>query len=323
VLTDYDNSSSPRADTGASAPRQSRLRYKGILIALAATASVSLNFVTAKYAMEAIEVFTFVPLWFGTACLYSSVYGLTRRRQWATQLRHGWKPLLGVGLLCTVGSLLLFAGLHQLDPTVTSFLARSDTLFMILLGFAVLGERFTARTSGGIALALVGMTIITYASGRAQIWAATMVIAGYLITSLNRLLIKHIAASTSALLINWARVTTAAVVLTAVAIAIGHFHIPSSGSHLIVLVVGAFFGPFLAQALYFYSLRYIGLSELAVMRTTQPLFVALYASVFLGMVPTAKQFAGGLLIIIGAILLTRGRSVEQVNGRRESEIVTN
>lgn len=322
MLTDYDNSSRHIADARAAEVQQRRMRRKGILIALAATASVSLNFVTAKYAMQGIEVLAFLPLWFGVAALYTSVYGLKHRRQWAIQLRGSWKPLLGVGLLCTVGAFLIFSGLHRLDPTVTSFLARSEALFMILLGFTVLDERFTARTGGGIILAVAGMIIISYGTGQGQIWIVIMVIGGYLADSLYRLVIKCITASTSAFLINWVRVTTAAIVLGAVAAGTGHFHIPTSASHLIVLVVGAFFGPFLAHTLYFYSLRYIGLSELAVMRTTQPLFVALYASVFLGMIPTANQFAGGVLIIIGAILLTMGRSVEQSEAATGAEIIS-
>ena len=302
-------------------PRQ--LRRKGILLALAATASVSLNFVTAKYAMTALEPPTFVPLWFAAASFYCGVYGLWQRRQWAVQLRRSWPSLLVIGLLCALASILIFTGLHLLDPTVASFLARSDAVCMILLGLIVLGERLTRQTGAGMALALVGMGVVSYAAGRAHLGAALLVIVGFFFTSLSRLFVKQIAATTSALLINWARVTVAAVVMAAIALGTGHFHITASPRHLTVLILGAFFGPFLAQALYFHALRYIGLSELGVMRATQPLFVALYASVFLGMVPTPRQFLGGLLVIIGAILMARGQSVEQARGQPEADLLAN
>ena len=315
MLTDHHKDTVPLADMSADAARQRKLRHRGLLIAGAATASVSLNFVTAKYAMEVLEPLTFVPLWFAAATVYASVYGLGHRRQWAPQLRRFWKPLVGIGLLSGVGSLLVFSGLHMLDPTVVSFIGRSDALFLILLGFMVLGERFTVQSGAGMLLALAGLGIISYATGAAQIWAVVMVITGYFAGSLHRLVSKFITAATNPVLYSWMRATTITVGSAALALGTGHFHIVPSPSHLIVLAVGAFFGPFLAQVLYHYSLRYIGLSELAIMRATQPLFVALYASVLLGMVPTPKQIGGGLLLIVGAILMAKGGSVEQAKAK--------
>lgn len=323
MVTNDDKGGYDSANTPVAAAQQRALRFKGILITTAATASVSLNFVTAKYTMQALEPLTFIPLWFAAAWVYCTIYGLSHRRQWSRQLRRAWKPLLAIGLLCAAASTLVFTGLHQLDPTVTSFLARSDALFMILLGFIVLGERFTTLSGGGMVLALAGMGIISYAGGSAQLGVVVMVVAGFLLYSLGRLVIKQIAASTSPVLINWMRVSVTAPLVGIIALSTGHFHIVPSAPHLIVLVLGAFFGPFLAAVLYFHGLRYIGLSELAVVRATQPVFVALYASLFLGMVPTPQQFAGGILIIIGAILMARARSVEQPPARPESELVTN
>ena len=314
MLTDQQESNRCPVDISPDAARR-RFRRKGILIAIAGTACVSLNFVTAKYAMEALEPLTFVPLWCAAACVYCSVYGLVRRRQWGPQLRRSWKPLLAIGLICAVAATLVFNSLHLLDPTVTSFLARSEVLFMIVLGFTLLGERFTGLSAGGMILALVGMVIISYASGSAQLGPVVMLIVGYLFTSINGLLVKRLAPSTSAVLINWMRVTVTAVVVAVVALSTGHFHIVPSASHLIVLVLGAFFGPFLGQTLYFYALRYIALSELGTLRATQPLFVAVYASVFLGMMPSPKQFVGGIVVIIGAVLMTQGQPAEQVNAQ--------
>lgn len=315
MLTDHHKDTVPLADMSADAARQRKLRHRGLLIAVAGSASVSLNYVTAKYAMEVLEPLTFVPLWFAAATVYASVYGLGHRRQWAIQIRRSWKPLVSIGLLSGVNAILLFTGLHLLDPTVASFLARTDALFMILLGYAVLAERFSAPTLGGIILVLAGVGIISHATGAAQIWAVIMVIASCLTDAISRLVGKYITVTTNPVLIIWMRAATITVALAAIALSTGHFHIVLSPPHLIVLLIGAFFGPFLAQVLYYYSLRFIGLSELGTTRAMQPVFVLLYASVFLAMVPTFRQLGGGLVIILGTILITAGRSVEQAKAK--------
>lgn len=78
-----------------------------------------------------------------------------------------------------------------------------------------------------------------------------------------------------------------------------------------MLVLGALIGPFLGQIVCFYSMRYIGLSELELVRALQPLMVLVYALVFLGMLPNLHQGLGGVVAVVGVILLVRARSVER------------
>jgi len=88
-----------------------------------------------------------------------------------------------------------------------------------------------------------------------------------------------------------------------------HFSLP----HLSVLVGGAMIGPLLGQMLCFYSMRYIGLSEMEIMRAMQPLIVLFYSLVFLGMLPTLRQGIGGAVVVMGVLLLVASRSVERTD----------
>ena len=106
-----------------------------------------------------------------------------------------------------------------------------------------------------------------------------------------------------------------AVVIAAIS---GRFDLHLSLPHLSVLVLGALIGPLLGQMLCFYSMRYIGLSELEIMRATMPLIVLVYSLVFLGMLPTLRQGIGGAVVVIGVLMLVASRSVERTEIPSES-----
>ncbi len=92
--------------------------------------------------------------------------------------RNLWS-LVGVGLANGVAAALIFGGLSYLDPSVTAFLARSGTLCSIVLGYAVLGERFSGRCGIGMVLILSGVGVITYSSSEAQLLGIVLVLVGY------------------------------------------------------------------------------------------------------------------------------------------------
>jgi drug/metabolite transporter (DMT)-like permease len=69
------------------------------------------------------------------------------------------------------------------------------------------------------------------------------------------------------------------------------------------IICGAFFGPFFSYFLFYKSLRYLDLSKGAVVRATQPLFVAVYSLILFGIIISPQQFLGGLVLIVGVALM--------------------
>ena len=69
------------------------------------------------------------------------------------------------------------------------------------------------------------------------------------------------------------------------------------------IIAGSFFGPFASYVLFYQGLRYIDLSKGAVIRASQPIFVALYSLALFGVFITAPQFVGGLLMVAGVGLM--------------------
>jgi len=288
-------------------------RFKGLVLAIGGVLLISANFVTVKYVLGEYNPFTFLPLWFIVASLASTVWLMVSRPPWRAQLQRNLGPLLGIGLANGVAAALVFSGLSYLDPSVTAFLARSGALYSIILGYTVLGERFSRRCLVGMVLILAGVGVITYSSGAAQLLGIVLVLVGYVFSSLNYLFGKQVTKSTNPVVLIWARSAGSLVVAIVIAAASGRFELHLSVPHLTVLVVGAIIGPFMGQMLCFYSMRYIGLSELEIMRATSPLIVLAYSLVFLGMLPPLRQGIGGAVVVIGVLLLVSSRPVERTD----------
>jgi drug/metabolite transporter (DMT)-like permease len=299
--------------------RQRRLR--GLLIAIVGVVLVSTNFVTAKYALRGVRPSTFIPLWFGFVALYCGSYLLIRRPPWLAQVRRNFGALVAMALCNALWSVGFFFGIQWLDPTVTSFLARSGTLYSILLGYLLLGERFRGGSLVGMILVLGGVGAITYSSGGAQLLGIALVLGGYFFGSLNFFFGKRVIETTDAVVVNLLRAMGSIVVALAIALASGGPQIAIEWPYLLAIVLGALFGEFIANVLSFYSMRFIGLSELEILRATQPLFVVIYSVVFLGMMPSLRQSLGGVVVVAGVVLMVLGRSVEQAKHGQRAETV--
>ena len=286
-------------------------RFKGLALAVGGVLFISANFVTVKYVLSEYNFFTFLPLWFMIASLARTICGIATRPPWRAQLRRNLWPLVVVGLANGVGSALVFGGLSYLDPSVTAFLGRSGTLYSIILGYVALGERFDCRSGAGMVLILAGVGVISYSSSVAELVGIVLVLVGCVFVSFNYLFGKQVTKSTHPLVLIWMRSTLSFAIAIVIAAVSGRFELHLSVPHLSVLVLGALLGPFLGQMLCFYSMRYIGLSELEILRATQPLIVLIYSLVFLGMLPTLHQGIGGAVVVMGVLLLVGSRSVER------------
>jgi len=292
-----------------SSPRASRL--KGLALAIAGVLFVAANFVTVKYVLSEYNLFTFLPLWFLAAALASTVWLVAIRPPWRAQLQRNLWPLVVAGLASGVGTALVFGGLSYLDPSVTAFLGRSGTLYSLILGYVALGERFGRRSGAGMVLILAGVGVITYSSSAAELVGIVLVLVGCVFISFSYLFGKQVTKSTHPLVLIWMRSTLSFAIAIVIAAVSGRFELHLSVPHLSVLVLGALLGPFLGQMLCFYSMRYIGLSELEIMRATQPLIVLIYSLVFLGMLPALHQGIGGVVVVMGVLLLVGSRPVER------------
>jgi drug/metabolite transporter (DMT)-like permease len=69
------------------------------------------------------------------------------------------------------------------------------------------------------------------------------------------------------------------------------------------MIGGSFFGPFLSYILFFRGLRTVDLSQATIIQASQPLFVAFYSFILFGSLIGLAQFAGGLVVLSGILMI--------------------
>lgn len=281
---------------------------KGYILAFAAMASVSLNYVTAKYALRVYPTEVFVPLWFGAATVYAFAYLALRHKPtpWHQVTRY-WKAFAWVSGVTAVSAAAGFWGLHITDPTVASLISRMAVPAAILMGIVFLGERPTPREVAGIVTCVVGLFVIVCRGGSVQqLLGPGMLLLSAILYALSQMFVRQVANDVEPTLMAGMRTFGAAMLVLVIAFAAGRLQVPWAPRHLLVLVVGAFFGPFLAHVLLFKSLAYLELSRAGTAQASQPIFVAIYAWTFLRMLPGLQQIIGGLIIIAGLLIILSG-----------------
>jgi drug/metabolite transporter (DMT)-like permease len=104
------------------------------------------------------------------------------------------------------------------------------------------------------------------------------------------------------LILGISRTVVLTLCLGAFALLLGELAWPSNRA-LLWLAGGSFFGPFLSYFLFYKGMVSLDIGQAAIIRATQPLFVALYSFVLLGALVSRQQFVGGMVILAGVVMI--------------------
>jgi drug/metabolite transporter (DMT)-like permease len=280
-----------------------RSHKKGALLTLASAASISVTFIASKQAMHELSPLAFTPIWFLAASVWGVGFYLLRSGPtWPPGLRRSFRPILWLGFLNGTANLLLFTAINLGDPTLAAFFSRSETIYSVLLGAWLLGERMVRHQWLGVVIAIAGAGLITFRAGRV-VWLmlAILLISNFFL-SLSTVVAKRNVILVRPLVLSTARTLMMSMMAGLVARVAGQLAWPSSTTWLWI-IGGAFFGPFLSYVLFYKGLLYLDLAKGSVIRAMQPLFVAVYSFILFGALMTLQQFVGGLLMIVGVVFM--------------------
>jgi drug/metabolite transporter (DMT)-like permease len=277
---------------------------RGFLYALAGTALLSTNFVTAKYALQGFNPPTFALLWTIAASFYSFLIVLAT---------GGWKhfilpkpsvlPVILIGVGTGIGMLFGWEALARLDPSFTAFLSRFRPVLIIILSSLVLRERLSFKELIPIGVMLIGC--VGSAVGRWEVVGTGILLASMAIfmASVQQVIAKIAVSRAHPTIMVFYRVFIAALIIGTWNLLTGRADFDVPTSHWLVLALGALLGPTLSFHLMYRSYRYWDLSRSSMVLITQPLFVLPLAYVFLDLFPARRELLGGGLIFLGALWL--------------------
>jgi transporter family protein len=282
-------------------------RSLGYGLALLSTILVATTFVISKTALKVINPESFSVVWYGAAGIYAALYG---RRSGAVSgtavLRQRWRPLLALGLANAVSALLWFSEIQMADPALVSFFGSMSTLFAVLLGVVVLGERLSWREWGSAAVILAGTLLITYRADRIVLLVFIMAAGQTFLRASCNVIAKHTVSGVSPLTLTMARAGSTSFITLVYALLVGRWQWPPPDT-LALIVAGALGGPFFSYVLLYRALVLIDVSKASLIEANRPLFVLFYSLILFGSLPQPHQIAGGLLSIGGVVILLFAR----------------
>lgn len=244
------------------------------------------------------------------AVLNTALVGLSRSRPsrsrsgaaLAHEPRTLWAVSAALAAVTISGNFCGAQAVTRLDPAITSVLLRTEVVFVGALGVLLVGERFTAALAGGGLLALGGLLVMRWpvqlgSALAGPLWALGAAASFGFMQVLTRRFIDRISPLAVNALRLWLAVATMALwpgILRGLASAEAEFWQ--------YLALAGLFGPFLGRLFIMFSLRTLRAAHSALLLLLAPVLAFLIGYLATGVTPTARELAGGALMLVGIAL---------------------
>lgn len=290
------------------------MEWKGYLWAFVGTISFSSLYVFSKSGLNQVELAQFGLYYFGLGFLLNLVFAFAsgKLKVIRTIPKSVVKLLIVIGIIDLASNLAFFLSIRAIpDPSVTSFLGNLFPIFLSILGYVFLKERFTLLEGLGAFIAVLGAFVISY-TGDTQL--SKFFIAGTGIVVINTLL----AATVSVIIkknVDKASPEIFNLNSNMWLFVFFIFYFLYSGHSIIIpinafsnIALGAFFGSFLGLLSFYYSYKYIAATKSSIIQSIKGVFVLTIAYFYLGTFPLPIQIIGGIITIFGVVLMTFARA---------------
>ena len=272
------------------------------LIAALVPIFLGFGFVIAKPAMEYLPPFLLMGLRFTFVALLLV---------WWFPIPKGYlKRIFFASLIAnTIQYSITYTGLDLIDASAAVLLVQTEVPFGVLFAFFMLKEKPTVRALIGIAIAFIGVYILTGSPNLDdKILGVSLTIIGSAVWALGQVLVKPLSKEINPLaLVAWLGLFSGPILIGLSAIfdgnTINYFKNASFESWIIAIYLGFIMQP-ITYGCFYYVLKRNPLYKVLPIVTMGIPPTGLLAAIFLlGEEPTKELFVGGAIIIIGVILI--------------------
>ena len=221
----------------------------------------------------------------------------------------GWRGVGGAFALGAVGyagtTALYFPSVALLPAAIASFLLYLSPVLVAFLSWAYLRERLGARGWGALALAVLGLALLSSGALRGTLSVLGVLLgAGSAVVYAVTVLVSRGVAQR----MHWARLSLgvcagALASYVAFSLATQQLALPATPRGLLWAAGLGIVGTGIPLALFMAALAHISASQVSVISTLEPVSTLVLAAVFLAEVPGALGVAGGFLIAVGAAIV--------------------
>ena len=278
------------------------MTLKDSLIAALVPIFLGFGFVIAKPAMEYLPPFLLMGLRFTFVALLLV---------WWFPIPKGYlKRIFFASLIAnTIQYSITYTGLDLIDASAAVLLVQTEVPFGVLFAFFMLKEKPTVRSLIGIAIAFIGVYILTGSPNLdGKILGVSLTIIGSAVWALGQVLVKPLSKEINPLaLVAWLGLFSGPILIGMSAIfdgnTINYFKNASFESWIIAIYLGFIMQP-ITYGCFYYVLKRNPLYKVLPIVTMGIPPTGLLAAIFLlGEEPTKELFVGGAIIIIGVILI--------------------
>ncbi len=295
-------------------------KNKGYILTFIGIIAMSNVFIFSKAALQEVKLPQFGFYWFLTG--FSLVFIIAIQQKAFKILKEfnkkDWLLLLFFGLLEVTSTSVFFMAIRTMpNPSIVAFMSNLGPVFVLILGFFILKERFNGLEILGIIITLTAAFLLSYNPKWIKIDEMFIPGSQYVLIftslfALSSILMKINVVRFSPIILALNR--TFYLFIFSLIILIYKdlsFKIPISAFKNIL--GGAFLGPFLTALVGLYALKYIEVSRKSILSSTKGLFVLVGSYLYFGKFPTNIQIIGGILSIIGVVLIILGKRIISKN----------
>lgn len=286
-------------------------QLKGSLITLLATITFSNVYIFSKLAMQDVNLASFGILWFGLALFWNILYNWYKRNKdsFRNLTKASKRTLLLIACSELIATSAFFLAIQLTpNPSIVSFLANTSPIFVILLSFTFLKERFSLPEIIGILLILLGVSLINITKTGIQLKQLTSPASLATFTFALFYGISLVLAKTKVGILPSSMITlyrNIALFLGFILYNLYVFKTPTyTKDSIFYILIGSLLGPFLGTILTFSALKYLEASKVTLIITSRSFFIILGSFIFLGILPSQNQFIGGIMTIIGIVVIS-------------------
>ena len=278
------------------------MTFRDSLIAAIVPIFLGFGFVIAKPAMEYLPPFLLMGLRFTFVALLLV---------WWFPIPKGYlKRIFFASLIAnTTQYSITYTGLSFIDASAAVLLVQTEVPFGVLFAYFMLKEKPTIKALIGIAIAFVGVYILTGSPNLdGKFLGVSLTIIGSAVWALGQVLVKPLSKEIHPLaLVAWLGLFSGPILITLSSIfdgnTINYFKNASFEAWMIAIYLGFIMQP-ITYGCFYYVLKNNPLYKVLPIVTMGIPPTGLLAAIFLlGEEPTKELFIGGAIIIVGVILI--------------------
>ena len=259
------------------------------------TAVWGITFVQIKDALEIYPLFAFLAIRFAIAVVALAVPAAPRLRSLG---RRGVVAGAALGGLLAAGYGLQTAGLHRTTVSAAGFVTGMYVVLTPVFGFALFRIGAARSVWIGVALAIVGLTMLSGVSSGSTI-GDLMVLAAAALYALQIALMERVAPRYDPLALTTVQMATAFVGFAVVAVAAGQVQVPRGATVWGALVVTGVFASALAYLAQAWAQRRTSATQTALVFALEPVWAGIFGFALAGDRLGAIGWAGCAVILSG------------------------